>query len=206
MLLQSQIIPVTVLERVEDAPYVAEALLKGGISIMEITFRTDAAHEAMVRIGKEFPDMTLGAGTVLTVDQVEKAYDAGAKFGVAPGCTEAVVRAAQQKELVFVPGVLTPSDIERALNLGCTLLKFFPAEAAGGTMMLKALGGPYKSSGIQFIPTGGIKAENAVSYLRMPIVAAVGASWIVDKKIVAEKNWSEITKRSTQFLQLVHAI
>ena len=191
---KSGIVPVVVLDREEDAVPLAEALLAGGLDVMEITFRTAAAEGALKRIASAFPEILLGAGTLLDADQVKRARAAGAVFGLAPGLNPSTVAAAAAAEgLAFSPGVMTPGEVEQALALGCKLLKFFPAEAAGGTAMLKSLAGPYAHTGVRFIPTGGIGPKNLQDYLKLPIVAAIGGSWMVEKSLVAEGRWSEIT-------------
>jgi 2-dehydro-3-deoxyphosphogluconate aldolase/(4S)-4-hydroxy-2-oxoglutarate aldolase len=190
---KSGIVPVVVLDREEDAVPLAEALLAGGLDVMEITFRTAAAEGALKRIASAFPEILLGAGTLLDAEQVKRARAAGAVFGLAPGLNPATVHAAAAEGLAFSPGVMTPGEVEQALSLGCKLLKFFPAEAAGGTAMLKSLAGPYTHTGVRFIPTGGIGPKNLQDYLKLPIVAAIGGSWMVEKALVAEGRWSEIT-------------
>lgn len=189
-----RIVPVVVLDREEDAVPLAEALLAGGLDVMEITFRTAAAEGALKRIAERFPEILLGAGTLLDAEQVKRARGAGAVFGLAPGLNSETVRAARAEGLTFSPGVMTPSEVEQALSLGCGLLKFFPAEAAGGTAMLKALAGPYAQTGVRFIPTGGIGPHNLGDYLKLPIVAAIGGSWMVEKSLIAAGRWGEITR------------
>ena len=173
---------------------------------MEITFRTAAAAVSIERIAKSFPEILLGAGTLLEADQVARAKDAGAVFGLAPGLNPAIIAKAKKVDLQFSPGVMTPSDVEQALALGCKLLKFFPAEAAGGPAMLKALAGPYAHTGVKFVPTGGISSKNLADYLSLPGVAAIGGSWMVDKKLVADGNWSEITRLTQEALASAAAI
>ncbi len=197
-----KIVPVVVLDSAEDAEPLAEALLAGGLDIMEITFRTAAAEESIRRIGRRFPEILLGAGTLLDVDQVRRARDAGAVFGLAPGLNPATIEAARGCGLAFSPGVMTPSEVEQALALGCKLLKFFPAGTAGGPAMLKALAGPYGHTGVKFIPTGGITSANLVDYLKVPVVAAVGGSWMVDKSLVAAGEWDEITRLTREALTI----
>ena len=193
-ILTKRIVPVVVLDDAEFAEPLAEALLAGGLDIMEITFRTEAAEESICRIATQFPEILLGAGTLLEKEQVQRAKDAGAVFGLAPGLNPNIISAANKIGLQFSPGVMTPSDVEMALALGCKLLKFFPAEVAGGVDMLKALSGPYGHTGVKFIPTGGVTSENIRSYLKLPIVAAIGGSWMVDKTLINEKKWGEITR------------
>jgi 2-dehydro-3-deoxyphosphogluconate aldolase / (4S)-4-hydroxy-2-oxoglutarate aldolase len=199
-ILAKRIVPVVVLDSAESAEPLAEALLAGGLDIMEITFRTAAAEESIRRIAKRFPEILLGAGTLLEKDQVRRAKDAGAVFGLAPGLNPSIIEAAEECDLQFSPGVMTPSNVETALALNCKLLKFFPAEVAGGVEMLKALAGPYGHTGVKFIPTGGITSGNLTAYLKLPVVAAIGGSWMVDKKLVHEGNWAEITRITREAL------
>lgn len=201
-ILAKRIVPVVVLDCAKDAEPLAEALLAGGLDIMEITFRTDAAEESMKRIARAFPEILLGAGTVLNGDQAKHAKDAGAVFGLAPGLNPQTIEAANEVGLEFSPGVMTPSEIEQALHLDCKLLKFFPAEAAGGVKMLKSLSGPYAHTGVKFTPTGGITSNNLQDYLKLPVVAAIGGSWMVGKDLIASGRWDEITKLTKQALEL----
>lgn len=197
-LLAKRIVPVVVIDQPDAAEPLAEALLAGGLDVIEVTFRTAAAEEAIGRIAARFPQVLLGAGTLLSVEQVRQARAAGAIFGVAPGLNKLVVRAAQGCGLLFAPGVMTPTEVERALGLGCKLLKFFPAAAAGGPAMLKALAGPYAHTGVKFIPTGGIHAGNLRDYLALPVVAAVGGSWMVNQKLIAAGDWAQVTARAAE--------
>jgi 2-dehydro-3-deoxyphosphogluconate aldolase/(4S)-4-hydroxy-2-oxoglutarate aldolase len=196
--LEKRLIPAAAVERPADAIPLAEAVLAGGLDVLEITFRTDAALEAIRRITGRFPEMLVGAGTVLNTEQLDRLMDAGGRFAVAPGLDEDVAARALANSLPMIPGVMTPSEVERALRCGCTLLKFFPAEASGGTGMLKAMAGPFRHTGVQFIPTGGIDAANMRSYLDLPIVAAVGGSWMVARDLVSAGNWPEITRRTAE--------
>jgi 2-dehydro-3-deoxyphosphogluconate aldolase / (4S)-4-hydroxy-2-oxoglutarate aldolase len=201
-IVEKRVVPVAVIDKEDDAVPVAEALMAGGLNIIEITFRTAAAEQAIRRIVTALPGMVVGAGTLLTAEQVERALAAGACFGVAPGLNPKVAQKAIDLKLPFVPGVMTPSEIERALDLSLKLLKFFPAEQAGGVKMLKALAGPYAQAGVKFIPLGGVTPVNAAEYLALPVVAAIGGSWLVEKKLVAERNWKEITRRTAEALQI----
>lgn len=201
-ILAKRIVPVVVLDEVEHAEPLAEALLSAGLDIMEITFRTEAAEACIRRIAERFPEILMGAGTLLEEDQVKRARDAGAVFGLAPGLNPKIVDAAQAVGMEFSPGVMSPSEIEQALSLNCKLLKFFPAEAAGGFKMLKSLAGPYKHTGVKFTPTGGITADNLGDYLQLPVVAAIGGSWMVSPALIKEANWSEITKLTKEALDL----
>ncbi len=195
---KTRIIPVAVIDRIEDALPLAETLRNAGINIIEVTFRTEAAGDSIRAILDEYPDMLVGAGTLLDIYQVEEAAKAGAKFGVSPGINRSVVEKAHVLEMPFVPGVMTPSDVEKGLSLGLKLLKFFPAEPAGGIKMLQALAGPYRHTGVQFIPLGGVNAANAASYLELPVVAAIGGSWFVDAKLLAAGDWDRVAELSRQ--------
>lgn len=173
-----RIVPVLVAESVETGVAVCDRLCEGGLPAAEITFRTTAAAEVIREASRRHPEMTIGAGTVLNPADLHRAIDAGASFAVAPGCNPKVVAEARRLGFPFVPGICTPSEIEMALDLGVTLLKFFPAEASGGVAMLKSLAAPYRHLGIRFMPTGGIKPANAEAYLAVPEVAAIGGTWL----------------------------
>ncbi len=203
---RARIVPVVVLEREEHAEPLAETLLRAGLPVMEITFRTDAAAGSLHRIAKRFPEMLLGAGTLLEPDQVQRAVAAGARFAVAPGLNERVIDAAHRAGIHMVPGIMTPSEVERALGLSCRTLKFFPAEQAGGVGMLKALAGPYGHTGVRFVPTGGITAVNLASYLELPFVAAVGGSWMVEKRLIASEDWGRIEQLTRSALSVAGAL
>ena len=187
------VIPVIVIENAEDAEPLAEALLEGGLGIIEVTFRTDAAPEAVARILRACPEMVVGAGTVVTEDQAKRCLDLGVSFGVAPGFNPATVGRFQEHGIPFLPGVASPSEIEAAFACGCSLLKFFPAGASGGPQMVRALAGPYAPLGIRFCPTGGISRDTMNDYLKLPEVFAVGGSWVATKRQIADGAWSDIT-------------
>jgi len=187
-----RIVPVVALDREDLAEPLAEALLRAGLDVIEITFRTAAAAAAILKITSRFKEMLVGAGTLLDRDQVHKAAAAGARFAVAPGLNESVVTAAHETGIEMVPGVMTPSEVEKAISLACRTLKFFPAEAAGGVAMLKSLEGPYSHTGVRFIPTGGINPGNMRAYLQCSSVIAVGGSWMAEKKLVAAQDWLQI--------------
>ncbi|MEI6562922.1 MAG: bifunctional 4-hydroxy-2-oxoglutarate aldolase/2-dehydro-3-deoxy-phosphogluconate aldolase [bacterium] len=201
-----RIIPVVVLDHEDQAEPLAEALLKAGLDIMEITFRTMAAEASIRRIAKCFPEILLGAGTVLGSDQVKRAAEAGASYALAPGLNEVVVKAADTAGILMFPGVMTPSEVEKALSLNCRILKFFPAETAGGVSMLKALEGPYAHTGVRFLPTGGIGLNNMRSYLERPSVAAIGGSWIVEKNRIAAKDWGTIEQLTREALAIAASV
>lgn len=200
-LLKRPVIPVIVIDDANDAEPLAEALLNGGMDVIEVTCRTAAAPEALARIKKAFPEMLLGAGTVVTPDQAKMCIDTGVSFGLAPGLNPDTVEYFQENETLFIPGVMTPSEIEAGLAMGLKLLKFFPAGAAGGVNMLKNLGGPYSSQGVQFCPTGGLNLDNMNDYLSLPIVSAIGGSWLATKQQIADKQWNVITAQVKEALE-----
>lgn len=204
--LDYRVVPVLTLDSVTEARAVAEALLAGGLPLMEITFRTAAAADCIRAIREMYPQITVGAGTILTPDQLREARAAGAQFGVAPGLNEDIMRLAQEQGWPFLPGVMTPSEVERALALGCRLLKFFPADVAGGVKMLRALDGPYRTTGVKFVPLGGIQAGNMAEYLALPNVAAVGGSWLADRNAIAAGDWAGITKRAREAVEIVRSL
>lgn len=187
------VVPVVAVDSPDEGLRLCEALIAGGLPVAEITFRTAAAEATIRAAAKRFPEMILGAGTVLTAEQMRKAADAGAKFAVAPGCNPTTIAAARECGMPFAPGVCTPSDVERAVEMGCSLLKFFPAEAAGGVPMLKALLGPYGHLGISFCPTGGVTTSNLADYLAIPQVAFVGGTWVAKKELIKAGRWDDIT-------------
>ncbi|HNX36134.1 MAG TPA: bifunctional 4-hydroxy-2-oxoglutarate aldolase/2-dehydro-3-deoxy-phosphogluconate aldolase [Kiritimatiellia bacterium] len=199
------VVPVIAIDSAAHALPLADALLAGGLPVVEITFRTAAAAEVIRILAKERPDLITGAGTVLTPETVKIAVDAGARFAVAPGLNPRVVKAAQELGLPFVPGIANPSDIEAGLELGCRLLKFFPAEALGGTKLLSALSAPYKHTGVRFMPTGGASTANLESYLKIDTVAAVGGTWIAKKEDMAEGKWDLIAQRCREARAIVAA-
>jgi 2-dehydro-3-deoxyphosphogluconate aldolase/(4S)-4-hydroxy-2-oxoglutarate aldolase len=205
-ILKERVVPVAVIDRVEDAPLIARALLAGGLSTLELTLRTPAALDCIRAIRKEVPEMIVGAGTVLTVAQVRDVAEAGAFFAVSPGLNPRILLAAKTRRLPFYPGVMTPSDVEHGLEHGCTLQKFFPASVAGGLDMIKALAGPYAHTGLKLIPLGGITVQNMMDYLAHPLVAAVGGSWLVDKKLVAAKDWAGITQLAAEAVAIARSV
>lgn len=199
-----KVIPVIAIEKEEQALPLADALLEGGLGVAEITFRTSAAAAVMYQIKKERPDLLLGAGTILSVDNLKKAIDCGAEFGVAPGLNPVVAEAAYKLNFPFAPGIMTPSDIEGALRIGLTTMKFFPAEAAGGITMLKSLAAPYAHLGVKFIPTGGISMQNLKQYLEIPQVLAAGGTWIVKKSDLDAGNFDIIRENCLAIQRLIN--
>ena len=194
------IIPIIAIDRVDQALPLADALLAGGLPVIEITFRTAVASEVIRLLTRERPNLLVGAGTVLSRETAAAAKEAGAKFAVAPGLNPATVKCAAELDLPFMPGVATPSEVELALALGCRMLKLFPVAMLGGVEMLNALLGPYGHTGVKFIPTGGVSSGNLADYLKLPVVAAIGGSWMVDKQLVNDGKWSEITRITKEAL------
>lgn len=187
-----RVVPVISLPHAESASRLAEVLVGGGLPVAEITFRTTVAAAAITAMRKASKSLLVGAGTLLNVDDVKKAVDAGAQFGVAPGLNTKVVEEALKLGFPFCPGVMTPSDVERGLSLGLRMLKFFPAEPAGGVQMLKSIIAPYKHTGVRFMPTGGISATRAREYFALPEVVAVGGSWVAATADIENQNWDAI--------------
>ncbi len=192
-LLKRPVIPVIVIDDANDAEPLAEALLAGGMDVIEVTCRTAAAPEALARIKKEFPEMLLGAGTVVTPDQAKMCTDTGVGFALAPGLNPDTVKFFQASDTLFIPGVMTPSETEQGLSLGCQLLKFFPAGAAGGVNMLKNFAAPYAPLGVKFCPTGGVNLDNMNDWLSLPVVSTIGGSWLATQRQIADKQWGVIT-------------
>ena len=198
------IIPVVVLDRAEDALPLAECLMEGGLPCAEVTFRTAAAEESIRQIAKAYPEMIVGAGTVLTTEQADRAVGAGAKFIVSPGFNPKVTEYVLKKGVPMTPGVCTPTEIEAALQFGLDVLKFFPAEPAGGLKMIRALAAPYV--GVSFMPTGGISAANVRDYLAYDRIVACGGSWMVSGKLVKEGNFAEIKRLVREAADIVKEI
>jgi 2-dehydro-3-deoxyphosphogluconate aldolase/(4S)-4-hydroxy-2-oxoglutarate aldolase len=202
----SKIIPIIVPENAEDVIPVCKALSAGGLKVAEITFRTPSVREALGLMKTNFPDFTLGAGTVTEMEELESCIQLGAQFAVSPGLNPEIVKRALELNFPFFPGVCTPTEVDTALRLGCKILKFFPSDVMGGTKALKALYGPFKHKGVKFIPTGGINDTNLKEHLSTPGVIAIGGSWLVDKTILHEKTWDKITQRTREALSIVSEI
>jgi 2-dehydro-3-deoxyphosphogluconate aldolase/(4S)-4-hydroxy-2-oxoglutarate aldolase len=200
------VIPVIAIESVEAALPLADALLEGGLPVAEITFRTAAAAEVIAQLARHRPTLLVGAGTLLSPENVAAARAAGARFAVAPGLNPAVVQHAAVVGLPFAPGVCTPSEIEQALELGCRIVKFFPAEPSGGVEMVKALAAPYFHTGVRFLPTGGVNVKNLESYLSVKAVAAVGGTWIAKPEDLAGGRWQAIRERCQEALAIVRRV
>ncbi len=197
------VVPVIAIDSVEAAIPLADALLEGGLPLVEITFRTAVAAEVIKTICQQRPELLVGAGTVVTAGNLMAAKECGAQFGVAPGLNPDIVDRAKQAGLPFIPGVCTPSEIELAFSLQCAVLKFFPAESSGGIEMLKSLSAPYGHLGVRFVPTGGVNATNLEAYLAVATVAAVGGTWIAKKEDIAEGRWAEIRDRCKKAADIV---
>ena len=198
---ETGIVPVVVLNNVEDAVPLAGALLKGGIDFMEITFRTECAAECISVISKEVPDMTVGAGTVLNVEQAKLAVDCGAKFIVSPGLDEATVKWAIENDIPVSPGTVTPTEIMKAISLGLKVVKFFPADVYGGIKAIKALSAPFGQ--VKFLPTGGVSEANLNEFAANKSVIAVGGSWVCKKDDIINHDWDKITMLSENAVKII---
>ena len=203
---EAGVIPVIVIEREEQAVPLAEALVKGGLPVLEVTFRTTAAAGAIAAIRRAVSDAVVGAGTLLSVEQLRAAVEAGAAFGVAPGFDPAVVAAAKAEGLPFCPGVATASELSQALGAGCRLVKFFPAEASGGVKMIKNLLGAFRFTGVRFMPTGGIGPANLADYLAVPEVACCGGTWVVPKDALAAGDWTAVERLASDAAAVVRRL
>lgn len=196
-----RIIPVAVIENSDHAIPLGKALLEARLPVLEVTFRTQAAAEAIQKASKALSSLFIGAGTVLKVEQVKQAIDAGAQFIVTPGFNPTIVDYCVKNEITIIPGLNTPSMIEWALERGITFVKFFPADLSGGPKMLKILSGPYPD--MRYMPTGGVNNESMVEYLKLNNVLAVGGSWIVPKDLISSGNFVEITRRVKEALSIL---
>ena len=198
------VVPVVVLDDVKDAAPLAKALCDGGLACAEVTFRTDAAEESIRIMTSQYPEMIVGAGTVLTKEQVDRAVAAGARFIVTPGLDPEIVRYCMEKDIPVTPGVVTPSELAQAYALGLRLVKFFPAEPSGGLPMIKALAAPYNM--MQFMPTGGISASTLCDYLRYKKIFACGGSWMVKGSLIKAGEFDKITELTREAVELVHTV
>jgi 2-dehydro-3-deoxyphosphogluconate aldolase / (4S)-4-hydroxy-2-oxoglutarate aldolase len=187
------VIPVIAIESPDLALPLADALMEGGLPVAEITFRTEAAGDAIKLLKAKRPELLLGAGTILSVTDLVRAKEYGAQFGVAPGFNPEIVKKAQEIALPFFPGVMTPTEIEKSLSMGIKLMKFFPSEASGGVKMLKAVSSPFAHLGVRFIPTGGVNMDNLAEYLQQPFVSAVGGTWIATQNMISGKKWDTVS-------------
>ncbi|MBR1922066.1 MAG: bifunctional 4-hydroxy-2-oxoglutarate aldolase/2-dehydro-3-deoxy-phosphogluconate aldolase [Kiritimatiellae bacterium] len=200
------IIPVIVIDREEQAVPLAKALVGGGLPVLEVTFRTKAAPGAIAAIKRDVPEAVVGAGTLLTPAMVKEAAAVGCAFGVAPGFDPAVMRAAAEAGLPFCPGIATASELSQALTAGVPMVKFFPAEAAGGVKMIKNLLGAFRSTGVKFMPTGGVNLSNVGEYLAVPEIVACGGTWIVPKDALAAGDYETIGRLASEAAQLVRRL
>ena len=199
---ETGIVPVVVLDDVKDAIPLAEALCEGGLPCAEITFRTEAARDAIRVMTEQFPQMLIGAGTVLTTEQAEQAREAGAKFIVSPGLNPRIVKYCVEHDILIIPGCSNASDIEIALENGLEAVKFFPAEPAGGLPMIKALAAPYR--GVKFMPTGGINASNVRDYLKFPRILACGGSWMVKEDLIKAGDFQKVKELAREAVEIVN--
>lgn len=198
------VVPVVVLKDTKDALPLADALMEGGLSCAEVTFRTDAAEESIRLMSEKYPEMLVGAGTVLTIEQVDRAVNAGAKFIVSPGFDPEIVDYCLSKNIPIFPGCITPSEVAQAVKRGLKVIKFFPAEQAGGVAMIKAMGAPYGM--VKFMPTGGISAKNLKDYLSCSNIACCGGSWMVKGDLITEGRFDEIVALTKEAVELVKSI
>jgi 2-dehydro-3-deoxyphosphogluconate aldolase/(4S)-4-hydroxy-2-oxoglutarate aldolase len=198
------IIPVVVLDDAKDAEPLGRALMEGGLPAAEVTFRTDAAEESIRIMAEKFPDMLVGAGTVLTTEQVDRAVAAGARFIVSPGFNPKVVKYCIEKNIPVTPGTQTPTEMEQAIEMGLDVVKFFPAEPAGGLIMIKAVSAPYTM--LKFMPTGGINAENVKDYLKFGKILACGGSWMVKGDMIKNGEFDKIKDMVAEAAQIVKDI
>ncbi len=196
----SPVIPVMVINNLENAVPLAHALVEGGLKVLEITLRTPIALDAIKHIKAEVPGAIVGAGTVINTDTLDKAIAAGSEFLVSPGVTDSLIDAALDSGVPILPGVISPGEAMRLMEKGITEMKFFPAEAAGGVAMIKSIGGPLPQ--ITFCPTGGVNPKNALDYLQQKNVACVGGSWMAPANLVDAGNWAEITRMAKQAASL----
>jgi 2-dehydro-3-deoxyphosphogluconate aldolase/(4S)-4-hydroxy-2-oxoglutarate aldolase len=198
------VLPVLVIEDAGSALELAQALHAGGVRVLEVTLRTPRALEAVSIIRRELPDLIVGAGTLIHAEQFLEARDAGAQFAVSPGCTERLALAAEDLQMPYLPGVLTPSEVLMALEFGYRSLKLFPANGTGSVKMLKSLKGPF--TGIRFCPTGGINVDNLATFLRLPNVACVGGTWIAPADLVKARAWDQITQLASEACSLAASL
>lgn len=198
------LVPVIVLDKVENALPLAEAMLKGGVDVAEITFRTDAADESVRLITEKYPEMLVGAGTILTLDQLERAHKAGVKFVVSPGFDPKIVKRCKELDLLVIPGGVTPSEIIKIMNEGLDIVKFFPAGYYGGLKCIKTLSAPFGN--LKFLPTGGIGPDNLKEYYEFDKVVAVGGSWMVDRQLINDGRFDEITKLCKEAKEIYNSV
>ena len=198
------VVPVVVLEDTKDAVPLAKALVEGGLPCAEVTFRTEAAEESIRLMAEQFPEMLVGAGTVLTTEQVDAAVGAGAKFIVSPGFDPEIVDYCLEKGITVLPGCITPSEVAQAVKRGLEVIKFFPAEQSGGLAMIKAMSAPYTT--VKFMPTGGISAKNVASYLECDKIFACGGSWMVKKNLIEDQEFDKIRDLTAEAVNIAKSV
>ena len=201
-----RLVPVIELDSATDAPFLAEALLKGGLPTIELTFRTGAAAESIALVRKQFPEMFVGAGTIVVPEQFQQALDAGAQFLVSPGFDPGLTGTAVEAGVPYLPGIATASELQGALALGVTACKFFPAEEIGGARFLRILAATFRAFSPVFVPTGGINLNNLESWLREPSVIAVGGSWLAARQWIKDKDWAAVRESVATSVRLAQAI
>lgn len=200
------VVAVLMIDDVDAAVPLAQALCDGGVDAMELTLRTPVAFAALREIRRHVPQMLAGIGTILTPAQIREAVAAGAAFGVSPGTNPVVVQTAHDHGLPFAPGIATPTDIEIAVSLGCRVLKFFPAEPSGGLSYLRSIAAPFLHLGVQFLPLGGVNSQNMVDYLADPTVLAVGGSWLAPRELIQSKNWDGLRARAAEASEIIRGM
>lgn len=199
----SGLVPVVVIENVEDAVPAAKALMDAGVNVMEITMRTDAGIQAIANVREAYPEMLVGAGTILSLEKAEEAVNAGAQFIVSPGFNPIVVNWCIDHDIPITPGCVTPTEIEQALSYGLKVLKFFPASVYGGVKGCKALNGPYKSADVKFIPTGGVNNDNLAGYADKPFIHAIGGGWLCNTKDITNHNFKNIADTASKAVDIL---
>jgi 2-dehydro-3-deoxyphosphogluconate aldolase/(4S)-4-hydroxy-2-oxoglutarate aldolase len=202
---EHRLVPVIELDSAIDAPFLADALLKGGLPVIELTFRTGAAAEAIAAVRKRFPEMLVGAGTVVVEEQLQQALDAGAQFLVSPGFDPGLTRMAMEKGVPYLPGVATASELQGALALGIRACKFFPAEEIGGARFLRTLAATFRAFSPAFVPTGGINLNNLESWLLEPSVIAVGGSWLAARQWIKDQDWAAVRESVATSVRIAKA-
>jgi len=200
------VIPVVEVDGITEADALAETLLEAGLGVIEVTFRTHAAAEVIARIADRYPDMLVGAGTVIGERDLHRAAEAGARFALAPGLAPHMLDRAAELGMPYVPGVMTPSDLQAGIGCGLRMFKFFPAMPSGGIPFLRSIAAPFSMHGLQFIPTGGVTPDNLAEWLREPSVAAVGGTWIASRGMIRDGNWAGIRRAAEDALHTVRTV
>jgi 2-dehydro-3-deoxyphosphogluconate aldolase / (4S)-4-hydroxy-2-oxoglutarate aldolase len=201
-----RLVPVVELDRADDAPFLAEALIQGGLPVIEFTFRTTGAAHAISATRERFPEMLVGAGTIITREQLQQAMDAGAQFLISPGFEPSLAKSIWESGTPYLPGVATASDLQAALQLGFTQCKFFPAEESGGVRLLRILAGTFRAFSPTFVPTGGINLNNLEGWLKEPMVMAVGGSWLAARQWIRDRDWAAIRESVSTSVRIVKSV